>query len=167
MRSSTQIRTPADRWGSALLQAVRASGPGTPAGRGFSPCPADATSPTYPEPMGPRDVWRLHHGGRVVASLHVTEADFPWLRAHVEPLDGFEALAPLLAEEARLAADAEEQATPQWVVARDRLRAATRLTRPDGREVTDYLLHVDGTEAWWRSGEEPPHGGPEEAGRTR
>lgn len=117
--------------------------------------------------MAAHDVWQLHHGGRVVASLHVTEADFPWRRAHVEPLDGFELLAPLLAEEARLAADADEAATPEWVVARDRVRAVTGLTRPDGREVTGYLLHVDGAEAWWRCGEEPCDGGPETAGRTR
>ena len=39
--------------------------------------------------MGPHDeVWHLHHGGRVVAALHVTESDFPWLHARVEPAEG-------------------------------------------------------------------------------
>ncbi|WP_258724792.1 hypothetical protein [Cellulomonas sp. NS3] len=105
--------------------------------------------------MGPHDqVWHLHHGDRVVASLHVTEADFPWLRARVEPAPGFDAVAPLLAEEARLADAIDGDVTAEWEAARDRVRAATRLSRPDGRDVREYLLHVDGSEAWWRCGDE-------------
>ncbi|MGW6131060.1 hypothetical protein ACWFNE_13625 [Cellulomonas sp. NPDC055163] len=106
--------------------------------------------------MVPHDeVWQLHHGDRVVASLHVTEADFPWLRARVEPAAGFDDLAPLLAEEARLADALDDEVSAAWEAAHDRLRAATRLTRPDGRDVPEYLLHVDGSEAWWRCSDEP------------
>jgi Ser/Thr protein kinase RdoA (MazF antagonist) len=101
------------------------------------------------------EVWQLHHGGRVVASLHVTEADFPWLRARVEPAPGFDAVAPLLAEESRLADALDDGVSAEWEAAHDRVRAATRLTRPDGRDVPEYLLHVDGSEAWWRCGDPP------------
>lgn len=105
--------------------------------------------------MGPHDeVWHLHHGDRVVAALHVTEADFPWRHARVEPAEGYDAVAPLLAEEARLADAMDDEATPEWESAHQRLRAATRLTRPDGSPVPEYLLHVDGAEAWWRCGDE-------------
>lgn len=114
--------------------------------------------------MGPHDeVWQLHHGERVVASLHVTEADFPWRHARVEPAPGFDAVAPLLAEEARLADTIDDEVTAEWQAAHDRVRAATRLSRPDGREVTEYLLHVDGPEAWWRCCDEPADDHPQGA----
>jgi hypothetical protein len=29
------------------------------------------------------------------------------------------------------------------------------LTYPDGRDVPEYLLHIDGDEAWWRWSDEP------------
>lgn len=116
--------------------------------------------------MGPHDeVWQLHHGDRVVAALHVTEADFPWLRARVEPAPGFDTLAPLLAEEARLADALDDGVSAEWEAAHDRVRAVTRLTRPDGRDVPEYLLHVDGSEAWWRCSDEPVDAAaPSEAG---
>lgn len=106
--------------------------------------------------MDPHDeVWHLHHGERVVAALHVTESDFPWLHARVEPAEGFADVAPLFAEEARLAESIEDEVSPEWEAAHDRLRRATRLTHPDGRDVPEYLLHIDGHDAWWRWSDEP------------
>lgn len=106
--------------------------------------------------MGPHDeVWHLHHGGRVVAALHVTESDFPWLHARVEPAEGFDEVAPLLAEEARLAESIDDEVTPEWEAVHERIRSTTRLTHPDGRDAPEYLLHVDGLDAWWRWSDDP------------
>jgi hypothetical protein len=86
------------------------------------------------------EVWRLHRSGRVVAELHVTEADFPRLRATLRPWDGFAAVAPLFAEEIRLLDELQDTETPEWAAAYDRIREETRLTYPDGRDVREYLL---------------------------
>lgn len=101
------------------------------------------------------EIWHLHHQGARVAALHVTERDFPWLTARVVPLPGYAAVADLLAEELRLHEASEDAETPEWTAAYRRIREVTRLTRPDGSEVPEYLLHVDGDEAWWRWSDTP------------
>ena len=45
------------------------------------------------------EVWRLLHRGEVVAELHVTSADFPWLNAQVVRRQGFELIEPLFEDE--------------------------------------------------------------------
>jgi hypothetical protein len=35
------------------------------------------------------------------------------------------------------------------------LRAVVSLAGPDGIAVPEYLLHVDGEQAWWRWADEP------------
>jgi hypothetical protein len=103
------------------------------------------------------EVWQLHADGRVVADLRVVERDFPWLHARVEARDGFVDVAVLFAEELRLLhaegdASAVRPATvpAPWDAAYDRIRERTRLTYPDGDDVPEYLLHIDGDRAWWR-----------------
>ncbi|HVF05724.1 MAG TPA: hypothetical protein VNA20_12860 [Frankiaceae bacterium] len=100
------------------------------------------------------EVWRLHHDGAVVAELHVTGRDQPWLLARVESRAGFDAVAPLFAEELRLL-DRLDSDAEEWEAAYRRVRAATRLTDPAGDDVAEYLLHVDGDQAWWRRHHEP------------
>jgi hypothetical protein len=102
-----------------------------------------------------REVWLLRHERRVVAKLHVTRMDMPWLRAYVERLAGFEALAPLYAEDIRLLESFEEQGAAEWSAHYDLIESATELLYPDGSEVPEYLLHIDGDKAWWRWHPEP------------
>lgn len=103
------------------------------------------------------EVWHLHHGERVIAALHVVDLDFPWVRARLELAPGFEAVAPLLAEEARLSEvlDDDAETLAAWESVYERIRGETRLTYPDGRDVPEYLLHVEGNEARWRWSDEP------------
>ena len=105
--------------------------------------------------MNADEVWTLHHGGRVVARLHVSQSDFPWLQADVEPCDGFEDVAPLFEKDLQLLDAMTDVETPEWTAAYERIRAETRLTYPDGRDVAEYLLHIDGDQAWWRWTDEP------------
>jgi hypothetical protein len=44
---------------------------------------------------------------------------------------------------------------PVWEAAYDRIRQAVRLLAPDGRPVAEFLLHIDGDDAWWRWSDEP------------
>jgi hypothetical protein len=99
------------------------------------------------------DVWRLHDDDGVVADLVVREADWPWLFATVAPTPAFERLRPLFAEELRLVeADMD---VPAWEAAYQRVADAVSLAYPDGRRVPEFLLHIDGLEAWWRWSDEP------------
>ncbi len=100
-------------------------------------------------------VWRLLHQGQVVAELEVIDGDFPWLTAIVHPHAGFEVVADLFREELRQMEALTNEELPAWVAAYDAIRAQTTLLHPDGKAVPEYLLHIDGAEAWWRWSDEP------------
>jgi hypothetical protein len=90
-----------------------------------------------------------------VAELHVTDTNFPWLNARVVPLPGFEQVAPLFEEEARLLDELADVESPEWTAAYKRVRIETRQPYPDGRDVPEYQLHIEGEHAWWRWSDEP------------
>jgi hypothetical protein len=101
-------------------------------------------------------VWTLHRrdDGRIIADLAVTSADFPWLNARVDPRDGLEEVLPLFAEELfRL--DRIDDDTESWEQAYNAIRTVVTLRYPEGQEVPEFLLHIDGDEAWWRWSDEP------------
>ena len=103
--------------------------------------------------------WRLYHqqqllGQLVVGQLVVTDADCPWLRARFQAEPGFEKVRPLFAEELRLA-DAVDDDVEAWETAYGQVRDAVSLAAPDGRRVPEFLLHIQGANAWWRWNDEP------------
>ena len=104
--------------------------------------------------MANDSVWRLRRGDELVAELVVTGGDFPWLNATVRATPAFDELRPLFAEELRLL-DQLDHDVEAWEAAYDRVRQAVILERPDGFAVPEFLLHVDGGDAWWRWSEEP------------
>jgi hypothetical protein len=102
--------------------------------------------------MGGGEVWKLYAEGELVAELAVTGGDFPWLDARVEARPAFEPLRPLFAEELA-ATEAEE-----WDRADRLYRAvndAVRFVDPQGVAVAEFLLHIQGDQAWWRWSYEP------------
>jgi hypothetical protein len=105
------------------------------------------------------EVWTLVRGDDVLAELHVTEKDFPWLRARLVPTRGFASVAPLFAAELRALAELDATESPEaeaaWEHACTQIRSQTTLTDPDGRAVPEFLLHIDGRDAWWRWSDEP------------
>ena len=103
-----------------------------------------------------RGVWTLHcrDGGRVLANLVVNGGDLPWLNARVAPDEGLEDVLPLFAEELRLL-DCIEENAKAWDQAYSAILATVTLRYPDGRDVPEFLLHIDGDEAWWRWSDEP------------
>lgn len=80
----------------------------------------------------------------------MAQSDFPWVNATVERREGFDAIAPLYEEELRLLDELADEESPEWTAAYERIRSMTRLTFPDGSDVPEYLLHIDGEHAWWR-----------------
>jgi hypothetical protein len=98
------------------------------------------------------DVWQLRRGAELVAEIIVDDGDFPWLYGKLRPRQGFADLRPLFDEEWALSeADDDVEA---WERAYDRVRGALELFAPHGR-VAEFLLHVQGDEAWFRYSDEP------------
>ena len=99
-------------------------------------------------------VWRLVDEQGLLAALVVTGGDFPWLNAEVRATRQFERVRPLFEEELRRLDHLDEDPA-SWEAAYDRIRQAVRLLAPDGRPVPEFLLHIDGRDAWWRWSDEP------------
>lgn len=101
------------------------------------------------------ETWSLHRraGGEALASFVVTGGDFPWLHARVEAAAGLADVRSLFAAELRLL-DRVDDDVEAWERAYDAVREAVVLRCPDGRDVPEFLLHVDGDEAWWRWSDE-------------
>jgi hypothetical protein len=102
----------------------------------------------------PERTWQLLRGDELLAELVVTGGDFPWLSAEVRPAPGFAEVRPLFDDELRRA-DLMDKEPELWEAAYHRVRAAVRLVAPDGRPVPEFLLHIDGSDAWWRWSDEP------------
>jgi len=100
------------------------------------------------------DIWLLRRRDVTVAEFVITGSDFPWLHANVRPRAGFRELRRLFDDELRLLdhLDADYAA---WERAYTRIRRAVSLIAPDGDAVPEFLLHIDGQEAWWRWSDEP------------
>ncbi|WP_341720075.1 hypothetical protein QQG74_10360 [Micromonospora sp. FIMYZ51] len=100
-------------------------------------------------------VWTLHRrdDDQVLAELVVTGGDFPWLDARVQPRDGLAELRPLFAEQLRrLDGDTDVETSES---AYEAIRKAVTLRYPEGDEVPEFILHIDGDAAWWRWHDEP------------
>jgi hypothetical protein len=69
-------------------------------------------------------------------------------------MPGFEAVRLLFQEELRALEHIEDD-LGSWQAAYDRIRRAVSLLYPEGRPVPEFLLHVDGEDAWWRWSDEP------------
>ena len=97
-------------------------------------------------------VWALHDRLDTVATITITDSDFPWLSGRFDPKPGFDKYRSLF--DAELAATEGED----WDEA-DRLyhaiREELRLTYPEGGNVPEFLLHVHGDKAWFRWSDEP------------
>jgi hypothetical protein len=125
---------------------------GARARRGFSgSSTSNRTEAAY---LASNEVWCLRRGDELLAELLVTGGDFPWLSASVRATPAFEDVRPLFAEELRLLDRLDEDAEA-WEAAYDRVRLEVSLERPDGFAVPEFLLHVDGKDAWWRWSDDP------------
>jgi len=103
----------------------------------------------------PDDVWQLADGERTIARLVVTGSDFPWLHARVEPHDGFEDIRPMFDDELRLLDPLDDDHVSEWEDAYRRVRQSLSLIKPDGHAVPEFLLHIEGLQAWWRWSDTP------------
>lgn len=104
-------------------------------------------------------VWRVRdREGTLVGEIAVQEVDFPWLAGAFAPGPGFAEVKPLFAREIELLGPVMEEASHEqvdaWERAYDAVQAAVTLESPSG-PVAEFLLHVDGDQAWFRWSDEP------------
>jgi hypothetical protein len=97
--------------------------------------------------------WELREGASVLGVITIDEQDFPWLSGRFAAEPGFARWAAVFAESSRLLdelADVDDPAGwARWEALYDRISSALTLVAPS-EPVSDFLLHVDGSEASFR-----------------
>lgn len=94
--------------------------------------------------------WQLLRGDQVVADLIVYGSDCPWVNARLDPKEGFEEIRSIFEDELRLLDVYDDENIEAREQAYSRVRSEVKLAHPDGHLVPEFLLHIDGSEAWWR-----------------
>jgi hypothetical protein len=98
------------------------------------------------------EVWTLRDRDGVLATITITDSDFPWLSGRLDAEPRFQEYRPLFtAELAALESEDWEEFDRMHRAIREQLQ----LAYPDGRDVPEFLLHVNGDEAWFRWADEP------------
>jgi len=91
----------------------------------------------------------LKRGEQLLGILRSYEIDFPWLNCKFQPTDDFLEIEPLFKEELKFLNADDMQA---WETAYSRVEAlGLRLVDiKDGKDIGEFLLHIEGDEAWCR-----------------
>ncbi|MEU2603165.1 hypothetical protein [Streptomyces albus] len=101
--------------------------------------------------MAQENAWRLVRQGALVGTVVVTETDFPWLRGRFVAEPAFAEVKPWFDEVLALV---ESNDFERVDAAYDRIPRELTLVSPSG-PVADFLLFIDGDEAWFRWSDEP------------
>ncbi|WP_105970905.1 hypothetical protein [Streptomyces geranii] len=95
--------------------------------------------------------WRLERDERLLGEIVIEDADFPWLSGRFVPQAAFAEVEAWFVESLALM-EAEEYG--RFDVAYDRIARALTLVSPEG-PVAEFLLHIEGDQAWFRWSDEP------------
>lgn len=92
--------------------------------------------------------FELRAGDVLLGTLHEYSLDFPYVLCTFEPTPAFAELEPLFAEEMALL-KAEKWEESQTVY--NEIERRVKLIDPDDPSMIEsFVLHIDGTEAWFR-----------------
>jgi hypothetical protein len=98
--------------------------------------------------------WLLKFGDALVGSIDVTGTDQPWFTGHFYPEPGFAEFGDLFKRELALVEGNLDRDIAQWEEVYGRIRNRLCLLKPNGTVVPEYLLHIDGEDAWCRYSDE-------------
>lgn len=103
-------------------------------------------------------VWRLVRGEVLLGEIVIEDSDFPWLSGRFRPQPAFAEVKSLFDEELALSEALCESESDEdvaaWERAYERIAGSLSLVAPHG-PVPEFLLHVQGDEAWFRWSDEP------------
>ncbi|MEH0424270.1 hypothetical protein [Streptomyces sp. B21-083] len=95
--------------------------------------------------------WRLERDRVLLGEIMIEDADFPWLSGRFVPEPVFAEVEPWFAETLALI---EAERYEEFDDAYDRIAQALTLVAPSG-PVAEFLLHIQGGQAWFRWSDEP------------
>lgn len=97
------------------------------------------------------EVWRLLRQDELAGEIVIEKGDFPWLSGRFVATLAFAEWRPLFDRELALM---EEEAWDEWERIVDQVCNNLLLATPSG-PVAEFLLHIEGDQAWFRWSDEP------------
>jgi hypothetical protein len=92
---------------------------------------------------------QLMHGTTVLGTLTKTDVDMPWVQCTFVPTPAFATIQPLFEAEQQALTDQNDVLWEQLYEQIDAL--GLRLVNQDkGQSIGQFLLHIDGDQAWFR-----------------
>jgi hypothetical protein len=102
-----------------------------------------------------KEQWWLMSGRIVVGTIDVSDVDQPWFVGRFVPEAAFAEFSDAFAQELELVDGDLEHQIDQWERVYRSIRDRMQLVGPDGNTVPEFLLHIRGTEAWFRYSDIP------------
>lgn len=98
--------------------------------------------------------WKLTRDGTLLGKLTYRELDQPWFLCDFEPTTAFQTVAPLFERELQALETgfAKQGDEDKWEEIFAEISQLGLHLEPldQGELITDFLLHIDGKEAWFR-----------------
>ena len=98
--------------------------------------------------MGSETEFQLRRGDDLLGTLTSCTPDFPWIFCKFEPCDAFAEQRALFDDELRLL---DQEDFVAWEQAYEKIRALNLRLVSAKEDLSEFLLHIDGDEAWFRS----------------
>ncbi|MFF8969968.1 hypothetical protein [Streptomyces sp. NPDC014995] len=99
-------------------------------------------------------VWYVDCGAERVGEIVVDDHDFPWLSGRFSPGPAYGAVEPLFTRELALLEEDLDANLDEWEAVQAEIRRRVTLTSSGG-PVAEFLLHIQGDQAWFRWSEKP------------
>jgi hypothetical protein len=98
-----------------------------------------------------KQTYKLYRGNDLLGTIIHTKIDMPWHWGTFEPTEHFDAVKPLFEQEIQLL-DTLDSNSQKWhenwaQITKPGLRL---VSEQDNQQITDLLIHIDGSEVWWR-----------------
>ncbi|MET7769588.1 hypothetical protein [Nocardia sp. NPDC005366] len=100
------------------------------------------------------ETWRLVRDEELLGEIVIESGDFPWLSGRFLPQPAFDDVKPLFDQELALIESGVDNHIGEWERIYARITDALSLLSPRG-PVSEFLLHIQGDEAWFRWDDEP------------
>ncbi|QRP45282.1 hypothetical protein [Amycolatopsis sp. FDAARGOS 1241] len=99
-------------------------------------------------------VWQLVRGDELLGQIVIENADLAWHFGRFLPEPAFAEVQPLFDEELALVDSGLDDNYDPWERVHERITASMSLVSPRG-PVPEFLLHIQGGEAWFRCSDQP------------
>ena len=95
--------------------------------------------------------YKLYRGDILLGTLTHTKNDFPWHWGTFDATEQFALVKPLFEQEIKLIDDLDSNMQKWEEIWEEITKPGLRLiSNMDNKEINEFLIHIDGTEVWWR-----------------